>query len=91
MTFRHAALIGLAGLLMRATVAVAGNNPPGPPPDQRPPGPPREALEACTGKKAGDAATVKTPDGRSVKATCILIAIPAERDRPPMPNPSAQK
>jgi hypothetical protein len=89
--FRVAALIGLAGLLMRATIAVAAsNNPPGPPPDgQRPPGPPREALEACAGKKAGDSVTIKTPDGQSKKATCTLVAVPADHpergsDRPPM-------
>lgn len=86
MKFRHAALIGLAGLLMRATMALAGNNPPGPPPQdgRHPPGPPREAVEACTGKKSGDSVTMKTPDGRSVKATCTLVAVPADHDRPLM-------
>jgi len=83
MKFHHAVLIGL---LMQTTAALAaGNNPPGPPPGgQQPPGPPREAIEACSGKKAGDAVTVKAPDGRSIKATCTLIAVPADRDRPPM-------
>jgi hypothetical protein len=87
MKFRAALMIGLVGLLMRATMALAaGNNPPGPPQDgqQRPPGPPREAVEACAGKKAGDAVTIKTHDGRSMKATCTLVAVPAEHDHPPM-------
>jgi hypothetical protein len=86
MKFRAALMIGLAGLLMRATMALAaGDNPPGPPQDgQRRSGPPREAIEACTGKKAGDAVTVKTPDGRSMKSTCTLVAVPSDHDRPPM-------
>lgn len=88
MKFRHTILFALAGLLMRATMALANpNTPPGPPQDgQRPPGPPREAIEACAGKKAGDAVTIKTPDGQTKKATCTLIAVPADRDRPPMPK-----
>jgi hypothetical protein len=63
----------------------AGDNPPGQLQDgQRRPGPPREAIEACAGKKAGDVVTVKTPDGRSMKATCTLVAVPSDHDRPPM-------
>jgi hypothetical protein len=45
---------------------------------QRPQGPPREAIEACIGKKAGDTATFKNREGRSMKAVCRLIAVPEQ-------------
>ncbi len=46
-------------------------------------GPPPEALEACKGKKEGDAVQVKTPRGDKMSATCHLVAMPA---RPPGDN-----
>jgi|GEM_PF-5869624 len=70
-------------LLGRASLAVASPDGGRPPHDRQPPGPPKAALEACAGKKPGDAVNVTTPDGRSVKAVCTLVAVPAERDRQP--------
>jgi hypothetical protein len=40
-------------------------------------GPPPEALEACKGKKEGDAVQVKTPRGDKMSATCQMVAVPA--------------
>lgn len=40
-------------------------------------GPPPEALEACKGKKDGDAVQFKTPHGDKKNATCRMVAVPA--------------
>jgi len=47
----------------------------------RPTGPPPEAIEACREKSPGDAVTITTPRGDTLKATCTqvngeLVALP---------------
>ena len=37
---------------------------------EQPKGPPSQAFTACEGKKAGDAVTVETFDGRTIQAVC---------------------
>jgi hypothetical protein len=56
-------------------------------------GPNPQALAACVGKKAGDAASLTTPEG-DVAATCVLVARPNRppgggpgQGRPPPPPP----
>jgi hypothetical protein len=48
-------------------------------------GPNPEAQAACAGKKAGDAVSITTPEGK-VAATCVLVARP---NRPPRGGPGA--
>jgi hypothetical protein len=41
-------------------------------------GPPQEAFDACKGKKDGDSAELKTPNGDKRKGSCRLVLIPAD-------------
>jgi hypothetical protein len=42
----------------------------------RPKGPPIEALKACEGKSLGAKVQFETRNGRTLNATCKLIAVP---------------
>lgn len=65
----------LYALLFAAANAGAQQQPPAPPKDRH--GPPQEAIDACKGKKDGDAASVKTPRGDTVQGTCRLVLMPS--------------
>lgn len=75
----------VAGLLAAAVNSAAWAS--GGPREGRRPGVPPEAVEACKGKSAGEAVTMKTPWGETIKATCREIAgqLAAVPDNPPPP------
>lgn len=61
--------------------------------DTRPgPGMPPPPLDtaACTAKAAGATVQITSPDGRSIKATCVLVALPDRPAGPPPVGPTQQ-
>lgn len=67
-TLRHRLLCSTAvtaALWMAATQAYAAS------PAQ--PAPDKQAIEACQGKKAGDAVQLTLDNGKTAKATCRLV------------------
>lgn len=65
----------LVALVLCAGSALAQND--GPPPRGHQ-GPPQEAIDACKGKKDGDAAELNSKRGGTVKGTCRLVLIPTK-------------
>lgn len=82
---KHLSLL-FAGLL--AAPLWAGDMPQPPKGDMPPP--PRLDTASCKGKAAGTVVKISTPDGRSMKATCQLVAVP-ERPEGPPPGEGGQK
>lgn len=54
-----------------------------------PPPPPLDSA-ACAAKAAGATVQITSPDGRSIKATCVLVALPDRPAGPPPAEPRAQ-
>jgi len=60
-----------------------GNMPPGGGQERAHHGPPQEALDACKGKRDGDAAQLRTPRGDTVSGVCRLVLVPGDAKNAP--------
>jgi hypothetical protein len=74
-------------LLLCAAGAASAQQPPAPPREHR--GPPQEFLDACKGKKEGEAVRAKGPRGEMMSGTCRMVMMPTrpaddgKQERPP--------